>query len=156
MKKFNARILLMISSLLILTLIAGCGGGSGAKRPSGLNTTEVVQAFFDASKAGKLNEAGLYVAPDSTKNTQTVIKYVTGQEHAELKKSNLLSVKNVAQQGDYAVVLAALQEANTLKTTFKPVGMTRINNEWYIVEVGTIYQNAKYKALQQLMENIKF
>lgn len=155
MPRMDKRFLLVIATLLIVALTAGCGGGSGVQRPSGLAVDAVVKNFFDASKAGKLNEAALYVSPDSVNDTSVVIKYVTGQsELAELKNSNLLSIKKVAEQGDYAVVVATLQQTNSFKVTVKPVGLTKINGEWYIVDFETIYQNAKYKVLQQLLSNI--
>jgi len=152
MQKRKSKALLAVAMLLILALIAGCGGGSSAQRPSGLAPDTVVKSFFDAAKANKLNDAALYVSPDSVNDTKVVIKYVTGQSALnELKNYNLLSVKKVAQQGDYAVVLATLQETNSFKVSAKPVGLTRANDEWYIVEFDKIYQDAKYKVLQQLM-----
>lgn len=156
MQKINKRLLLAIAMLLIVAVTAGCGGGSGAHRPSGLAADAVVKSFFDAAKANKLNEAALYVSPDSANDTRVVMKYVTGQSAVkELKDSNLLSVRKVAEQGDYAVVMATLQpEANNFKVSVKPVGLTRVNGEWYIVDFDTIYQDAKYKVLQQLLANI--
>lgn len=152
MQKGKNKALLAVAILLILALTAGCGGGSSAQRPSGLAPDTVVKSFFDAAKADKLNEAALYVSPDSINDTKVVIKYVTGQSAIkELKNSNLLSVKKVAQQGDYAVVLATLQETNSFKVTANPVGLTRVDGEWYIVEFDKIYQDAKYKVLQQLI-----
>lgn len=153
MQKGKSKVLLVVAMLLVLALTAGCGGGSSAQRPSGLAPDTVVKSFFDAAKANKLNEAALYVSPDSVNDTKVVIKYVTGQTVLnELRNSNLLSVKKVAQQGDYAVVLATLQtEANSFKVSVKPVGLTRINDEWYIVEFDKIFQDAKYKVLQQLI-----
>ena len=152
MQKAKSKVLLTVAILLILALTAGCGGGSGAQRVSGLTPDAVVKSFFDSAKDNKLNEAALYVSPDSVNDTKVVIKYVTGQSALkELKNFNLLSVKKVAQQGDYAVVLATLQEANSFKVSAKPVGLTRVNDEWYIVEFDKIYQDAKYRVLQQLM-----
>lgn len=143
-------------ALLLMFIISGCGGGSKAQRPAGLDTDAVVKSFFEAAKANKMNEASLYISQDSLSDTKAVLKYVTGQSGVnELKNSNLLSVKKVAQQGDYAVVLATLQaETNTTKISVKPVGLTRVNNEWYIVDMDKILSDVKYKVLQQLLSNI--
>jgi hypothetical protein len=156
MKKFSLTMPAAAILLLIVALVAGCGGGSGAQRPSGLAPDAVVKSFYDAAKADKVKEAALYVSPDSVNNAKVVIKYVTGQAAiSELKNSNLLSVRKVAQQGDYAVVVATLQQqADSLKINVKPVGLMRINDEWYIVDNDQIFQDAKFKVLQQLMTNI--
>ncbi|MCX7780279.1 MAG: hypothetical protein N2491_05065 [Negativicutes bacterium] len=154
MQKKSTKWMIALLTLLILALTAGCGG-SGAHRPSGLAPDAVVKNFFDAAKANKMNEASLYVSPDSVSDTKVIVKYVTGQsEISELKNANLLSVEKVAERGDYAVVLATLQQTNSVKLSWKPVGLTRINNEWYIVDKDTIFQDAKYKILQELLAKI--
>lgn len=152
MQMTSKKTVLAITLLLLVALIAGCGGGSGAKRLSGLTPEAVVQNFVDAAKANKLNEAALYVSQDSVNDTKVVIKYVTGQSDIEqLKNANLLSLRKVAQQGDYAVVVATLQQANSLSITVKPVGLTRVDGEWYIVAFEKIRDDLKYQALKQLI-----
>jgi hypothetical protein len=147
--------LLAIGLVAILLIAAGCGGGSDAKRISGLSTEGTVKTFFDAAKAGKMNEAGLYVSPTSKANNQTVLKFITGQDAKQIKKANLLSVKPVSQKGNYAVVLATLQnQQDSMDLTVKPVGLEKIDGEWYIVDADQIYNDAKYNLLQQLMEHI--
>ncbi|MBP2651188.1 MAG: hypothetical protein H6Q74_2013 [Firmicutes bacterium] len=149
-------LMLVISMLVLSFLSAGCGGGSGAQRVSGLSSDSVVKAFFEAAKAGQLNQAALYVSPSSTNNPQTVMKYLTGQSGLnELKKSNLLSLKKITEQGNYAVVVATLQpEQNDLALTVKPVALEKMNGEWYIIDLDKIYQDSKYLLLQQLLNKI--
>mgnify|MGYP000960447949 CR=1 FL=1 len=156
MTKQIFRIMVIVSTLALTLFAAGCGGGSGVQRISGLSADGVVQTFYDSAKAGRLNEAALYVSPASTSNPSTVIKYLTGQGGLqELKTSNLLSLRKVAEQGNYAVVVATLQaEQNSLKITVKPVGLEKINGEWYIVDFDKIYSDAKYSVLQRLLSNI--
>lgn len=147
----------LMAILVMVALLAGCGGGgSAAKRLTGLAPDAVVQAFFDAAKNNRLNEAALYVTPDSRRDTRAVIDFLSGQNGlAELKQANLITVKKVAEQGNYAVVLATLQpEPNSFNLSVKPVGLEKIDGEWYIVDFNNIYENAKYKVLEQLLKNI--
>ncbi|MPM27925.1 hypothetical protein SDC9_74441 [bioreactor metagenome] len=152
------KLLLTVTMLLVVVVVAGCGGGSGsnAKRVSGLTPDGVVNTFFESAKAGDLNEAALYVSHDSKQSTQTVKNFLTGELGLDqIKDANLLSVKKVAEKGDYAVVLATLQDKQgSMKVTVKPVGLTKVSSEWYIVDADQIYSDAKYKILQQLLANI--
>ncbi len=155
MQKKSLRIFAIVSLLLILVVVAGCGGGSGAKRISGLSPEGVVKTFFDSAKNNKMNEAGLYISPASAGDAKTVVKFMTGGSGLEqIKKSNLMSVKLAGQQSDYAVVVASLQEQDSFKFTVKPVGLEKIDGEWYIVDFDQIYTDAKYKVLAQLLANI--
>ncbi|MBP2644630.1 MAG: hypothetical protein H6Q75_70 [Firmicutes bacterium] len=149
--------LMLVIGILVLSLVAaGCGGGNGAQRISGLSSDSVVKTFFDAAKAGQLNQAGLYVSSSDTNNPQTVLKYLTGQQGlAELKQANLISVKKIAEQGNYSVVLATLQsEQNSMALTVKPVGLEKINGEWYIIDLDKVYKDSKYLLLQELLKKI--
>lgn len=147
--------LIIASLLLILMLAAGCSGGTGAQRIPGLSADEVVKTFFNAAKNNNLNEAGLYVSPASKGDSQTVLKYMSGQSDlAQIQNANLIAVKQVTEQGNYAVEMVTLQTQNSLNFTIKPVGLEKINGEWYIVDFNQIYNDAKYKILQQLIANI--
>jgi hypothetical protein len=155
MFKRNVRILLAASLLLIVALVAGCGGGSGLQRVAGLSATETVTTFFDAAKNNRMEEASLYVSAASKSDPKTVVKFMTGQsELTQIKNSNIMSIKQVAQQGNYAALLVTTQEQNTFKINMKPVGLEKVNGEWYIIDFDQIYTNAKYKVLQQLLANI--
>lgn len=156
MKTKMLKLTAVLTLLAVVLLAAGCGGGDGAQRITGLSADGVVKTFFEAAKGGRLNEAGLYVAPSSASDPRVVIKYLTGKSGLEeLKNANLLSLRKAAEQGDYAVVVATLQtEANTLNVVIRPVGLEKINGEWYIVDFDKIYQDAKYRVLQQLLSRI--
>lgn len=156
MFKKSMKSLLAMSLLLVVLLIAGCGSsGAGLQRIAGLTTEGTVRTFFDAAKNNRMNEASLYVSAASKNNISTVMKFMTGQTGVEeLKNSNILSIKQIAQQGDYAAVVVTTQEQNTFKMTIKPVGLEKVNGEWYIIDFDQIYANAKYKVLQQLLTNI--
>lgn len=157
MGKNSMRNVLVISMLLVVLLIAGCGGGTetGLQRIMGLNTEDTVKTFFEAAKNNRMNEASLYVSTASKTNAQTVLNFMTGQAGMEqLKKSNILSIKQITQQGNYAAVVVTIQETNSFKITIKPVGLEKVNGEWYIVDADQIYTDAKYKILQQLLSNL--
>lgn len=157
MKKTWKTLLAVSMLLVILVAAAGCGGsGSSATRVLGLNADGVVKTFFEAAKAGKINEAALYVSPDSRSNSETVKNFLTGDLGLDqIKEANLLSVKKVAEKGDYAVVLATMQDKQgSMRVTVKPVGLIKVSGEWYIVDADQIYTDAKYKILQQLLANI--
>ena len=148
--------ILTVVSLLLLLLVSGCGGGqTQSARINGLSADGVVKTFFEAAKAGKYNEASAYIAPGST-NPKALIKYISGKpELDQLKKANLLSLKKVAEEGNYSVVVATFQTTdNSLSLAVKPIGLEKVNGEWYIVDFDKIYQDAKYRLLQQLISNI--
>ena len=102
-----------------------------------------------------MEEASLYVSAASKNNIQTVLKFMTGQTGIEqIKNSNIVSIKEIAQQSNYAAVVVTVQEQNSFKMTIKPVGLEKVNGEWYIIDFDQIYTDAKYKVLQQLLANI--
>ncbi|HWR44484.1 hypothetical protein [Sporomusa sp.] len=147
----------ILVAVLIMALLAtaGCGGGSDLKRPTGLSPEQVVHSFFDAAKGNRMNEAALYVSPTSIGDTQTVLKFVTGQSSSTIKNSNLLSVKKVAQQGNFVAAIATLQqEQNSLGIVIKPVGLEKINGEWYIVDYDQVFRDMKYQVLAQLLRGL--
>lgn len=152
----SKKLLTLLIILLITVGIAGCGGSQASiQRISGLAPTDVIKTFINAAQRNNLTEAGLYVSPASKNDPQTVLKYLAGQSDLTLiKNANLIAVKQVAQQGDYAAVLTTLQEQNTLKIIIRPVGLEKINGEWYIVDFNQIYTDAKYKVLQNLLQSI--
>ena len=156
MFKNNMKSLLAMSLLLVVLLIAGCGGsGSGLQRIAGLTPEGTVKTFFDAAKNNRMEEASLYVSAASKNNIQTVLKFMTGQTGIEqIKNSNIVSNKEIAQQSNYAAVVVTVQEQNSFKMTIKPVGLEKVNGEWYIIDFDQIYTDAKYKVLQQLLANI--
>jgi hypothetical protein len=66
-----------------------------------------------------------------------------------------LSVKKVAQQGSFAVVIATLQpDPNNFQLIVKPVGLEKINGEWYIVDTSKAMTDAKYQILVQLLAGL--
>ncbi|HML31654.1 MULTISPECIES: DUF4878 domain-containing protein [Sporomusa] len=149
------KVILVAMLMLALLVAAGCGGGSGVQRQSGLSPEAVIQNFFDAAKDNQMKEAALYVSPTSASDTKTVLKYVTGESSSTIKNSNLLSVKKVAQQGDYAAAVVTLQaEQNSMNVSVKPVGLEKIDGEWYIVDYDQALREAKYKVLAQLLSRI--
>ncbi|WP_371381643.1 hypothetical protein [Sporomusa aerivorans] len=147
--------LVLVAVLMIALLVtAGCGG-SDVKREAGLSPEQVIHRFFDAAKGSRMSEASLYVSPNSIADTKTVVKFVTGQTSSTIKYSNLLSVKIVAQQGSFAAAVATLQqEQNSLNLVIKPVGLEKIDDEWYIVDYDQALREAKYKVLAQLLSRI--
>jgi hypothetical protein len=61
----------------------------------------------------------------------------------------------VASNGDFAVVMATLQDGvNSTRITVKAIGLEKINGEWYIVDNNTIFRDAKYKTLLNLLNGI--
>lgn len=145
-----------LTLFLLVAVIAGCGGGSDLSRVKGLSSTAVVDTFFNLAKAGKMEEAGLYVSDSSRNNARAAAKFISGEAGLkQLKKSSLLSLQQVAAQDNYAVVAATLQEQGTLKVSVTPVGLEKVDGEWYIVDLEQIYQNAKYQVLNQLLKNVK-
>lgn len=155
MFKRNIRVLLTVSMLVLVILVAGCGGSSGGKRVPGLSATETVTTFFDAAKNNRMSEASLYVSDASKNDSKTVLKFMTGQSGIkEIKNANIVSIKQVAQQGNYAALVVTIQEQNSVKMSVKPIGLEKIDGEWYIVDFDQIYSDAKYKVLLQLLSNI--
>lgn len=147
------KLLMLVSFVIFAMAIAGCGGGPGAQRIAGLSPENVVRTFFDAAKNNNLNEAALYVSQTSKNDPQTVLKYVTGQTDVQqLKDANLLVVKQVAAQGDYAVVAATLEKSGSYQV--KAIGLERVAGEWYIVDFNQILNNAKYDILRTLLSKI--
>lgn len=146
----------MALTLLMLTIIIGGCGSSGVQRVAGLSTDGVVRTFVDLAKQNKLNEAALYVSPSSTADSTAVLNFMTGQDGlAAIKNATILSLNQVAQQGNYAVMLATLQqEPNSMKLIVKPVALEKIDNEWYIVDINKVYTDAKYSVLAQLLSKI--
>lgn len=148
----------ILAAVLITVLIvtAGCGGGGTAvKRQAGLSPEEVVHSFFAAAKGNRMNEAALYVSPASISDTQTVLKFVTGQSSTTIKNANLLSVKKVVQQGNYAATIATLQQGqDSVSIVIKPVGLEKVNGEWYIVDYDQAFRDAKYQVLAQLLKGL--
>jgi hypothetical protein len=155
MFKRNIRVVLAVSMLLLLIVVAGCGGSSGGKRVSGLSATETVTTFFNAAKNNHMAEAGLYVSSASKNDSKTVLKFMTGQSGIQdIKNANIVSIQQVAQQDNYSAVVVTIQEQNSFKMSVKPVGLEKIDGEWYIVDFDQIYHDAKYKILLQLLSNI--
>ncbi|MCE5286525.1 MAG: hypothetical protein LLG02_11860 [Pelosinus sp.] len=153
MLKKMARLVMMVSLFAFVVTLAGCsGGGQTVQRIAGLSPEDVVKTFVDAAKNNRLSEAALYVAATSKSNPQTVLKYVTGQTDVQqLKDANLLLVKQVVVQGDYAVVAVGLK-ADSYQV--KAVGLEKVAGEWYIVDFDQILNNAKYNILRGLLSNI--
>lgn len=141
--KLNLTVVLLL--LMSIFLIAGCGGGGGGATPRimGLAPEGVVKTVFDHVKADRMNDAKEYLAPNAA-GDKTVIQ--------EMRNSNLLFVKTLAQQGDYAVVVATLQPP-TGNLSVKPVGLEKINGEWCILDTNNIYNDVKYIILQKLLAN---
>lgn len=131
--------------LVFFFTLTGCGG-PGVARITGLSPDKVVQTFYDAAKSSKMNEAALYVASES--------RSAGTDELGSLQNMNLLSVRKVAEQGDYAVVIATLQQQNSINISVKPVGLEKKDGEWYIVDINSIYQNAKYSILASLLSKL--
>ncbi|SMC93522.1 hypothetical protein [Sporomusa malonica] len=150
------KFILVAVLIMALLVTAGCGGGGAKlKRQSGLSPEEVVHSFFDAAKGNRMNEAALYVSPTSIGDTQTVLKFVTGQSSTTIKNANLLSVKKVVQQGNYAAALATLQQGqNSLSIVIKPIGLEKVNGEWYIVDYDQAFRDVKYQVLAQLLKGL--
>jgi hypothetical protein len=143
MSKLKLNITIVVLLFVSIFAIAGCGSDA-APRIMGLAPDGVVKTVFDNVKADRMNDAKEYLAPN-TSGDKTVIQ--------EMKNSNLLFVKTVAQQGDYAVVVATLQQQNS-SLSVKPVGLEKIKGEWYILDVNNIYNDVKYSILQRLLAGI--
>ena len=70
---------------------------------------------------------------------------------ADLKGQKLIHVKEAASQGNYCVVVATLQGQDSFAVKVKPVGLEKINGEWYLVDINKIYQSAKYELLLKML-----
>lgn len=152
-KKYK-QILTVLAVIVALTvMLTGCGGGSDAQRIAGLSPEGVVKAFVTAAKTDKLAEASLYVSQATKTDPKTVSEFLANGLGG-LKDTNVAAVKIVAQSGNYAAVVVTLQQENTFKITIKPVGLEKINGEWYIVDNNQIYQSAKYSILAELLKKI--
>ena len=151
MVKKRFSVFFLFSILAITLLISGCSGT--AERVYGLEPEAVVKTSFADAKANKLAHAAAYVAPSALAdaNASEVTKLLTGFAVDDLKTVNLLSVKEVSVQGDFAAVMATFHQENTLKVSVKTIGLERIENEWYIVPVNRIVTNAKYHLLAELI-----
>lgn len=131
-------------------LIGGCAGT--AERERGLEPEAVVKTVFNAAKAKKLTQAAAYVAPSAlVDDVSSVTKMLTGFGVEDIRTANLLSVKKVSTQGDFAVVVATIHQENTLKISVKTIGLEKIEDEWYIIPVDRIVQDTKYRLLADLL-----
>jgi predicted small lipoprotein YifL len=147
---------LFLILVLFALVIAGCGKGPDLHRIPGLTPDKVVATFHDLAKNQKYAEAALYVSPTSLASIKGVSSFLKNDLGlSDALNSNLLSVKVIGSSGDFAAVLATFQDGvNSTKFTMKAIGLEKINGEWYIVDNNTIYQNAKYKILQNLLSGI--
>jgi len=145
MFKVKLHIATVLMLLISIFALVGCGGSAGNPRITGLTPDQVVKTVFNEVQANQMNDAKEYLAPNTSGDNASI---------ELMKKSNLLSVKTVANQGDYAVVMATMQQQNTTNFSVKPVGLEKINGEWYIVDVNNIYNNAKYALLQKLLSSL--
>ncbi|EGO64789.1 DUF4878 domain-containing protein [Acetonema longum] len=146
-------ILLMLAVFALSAVLGGCGGKKG-ERVLGLTPEGVISTAFKNAKEQNFRQAATYVSPDSLSGTKSVANLLAGMSGKEIKHTNLLSVKKVAQQGDFAAVIVTVQQEDSFKLNFQAVGLERINDEWYIVSNDQILENAKYRVLAQLLANI--
>lgn len=152
------KILSLVAVLIVFAgLIAGCGGGGAdLHRITGLTPEKVVTTFHERAKSQNFDEAALYVSPTSlaaVKGVGNFLKNDLGLTDA--LHSNILAAKVVGQSGDFAVVMTTLQDGvNSTKVSVKAVGLEKINGEWYIVDNNTVFRDAKYKLLQDLIDNV--
>ena len=145
MSKLKLHITTVVMLLVSIFALAGCGGGgAGAPRINGLTPDGVVKTVFNEVQTDRMNDAKEYLAPDTTGDNASI---------QAMKNSKLISVKTVANQGNYAVVVATMQQENSTNFSVKPVGLEKINGEWYILDVNNIYNNTKYALLQKLLNN---
>jgi hypothetical protein len=150
-KKIAYLGILLVAALFLL---AGCTPQNVAPRVPGLAADAVVTTFFDAVKNDRLAEAGQYVSPESLASHQ-VSRDLTGEDElSSLKGMNLLAVKKVTEQDNYAVVVTTLQQQDSMAMQVKPIGLEKINSEWYIVDMKKIYQQAKYQLLLKMLLSI--
>ncbi len=141
----------------VMALIAGCGGGgTSVHRITGLTPEKVVATFHDRAKDQNFAEAALYVSPTSLTAIKGVGNFLRNDFGlSDVVGSNLLSVKKIGENGDYAVVMATLQDGlNSAKISVKTIGLEKINGEWYIVDNDTVFRDAKYKLLQDLISSV--
>jgi hypothetical protein len=143
-------ILIILTALLGLTLLlGGCAGTVG--RDLGLEPEAVVKTAFEAAKKQRMMQAAAYVAPEALSEASAVTKLLTGFSVEDMKTANLLSVKKVSARDNFAVVVATIHQENTLKISVKTIGLEKIEDEWYIVPMDRIVQDAKYRLLAELL-----
>ena len=143
-------IVIVLTALLGLTLLLG--GCSGiVERERGLEPEAVVKTAFEAAKAQKMMRAVAYMAPETLTEASAVTKLLTGLSVEDMKTANLLSVKKVSVRGNFAVVVATIHQENTLKISVKTIGLEKIEDEWYIIPMDRIVQDAKYRLLAELL-----
>lgn len=153
MKQRTQKMVTGILFLMLLAVTAGCANQNVTPRQSGLSPEAVVSTFFQSVKNDRLAEAGQYISPEIAAN-QDVIKEFSGQDDLTvLQTATLLNVKKVTEQDPYAVAAATLQTADG-GVQVKPVGLEKINGEWYLVPINQIYQQAKYQLLLKLLLSI--
>ena len=144
----------MIILCLILFAVAAAGCGAGERR-AGLSPEGVVEAFYQSAKEGRIGQAALYIAPGTELETVDVARQISGlAQLRELRSTNLVDIRQVASQGDFAVVLATIQTQNSLRTSVKAVGLEWTDGEWYIVDSGRMLANARYRILADLFRRI--
>ena len=145
MSKLKLRLTTIAMVLVSMFLLAGCDGGAGAPRITGLAPEAVVRTVFNEVQADHMNDAKEYLAPNTTGDNDSL---------RTMKNSNLINAKTVANQGGFAVVLATVTQQNTSNISVKPVGLEKINGEWCILDINNIYNNTKYAVLERLLGNL--
>jgi len=145
MSKLKLHITAVVILLVSIFALAGCDGSTGAPRITGLAPDAVVRTVFNAVQTDRMNDAKEYLAPNTVGDNSSL---------QAMRNSTLLSTKTVASQGDYAVVMATMQQQNSTNFSVKPVGLEKINGEWCILDVNNIYSNAKFAILQKLLGNL--
>jgi hypothetical protein len=150
MRKFS-----LLSALVVVTffLLAGCSGPVAQRVPD-LAPDAVVKTVYDAAKNNRLTEAALYISPESLADSSPYSALTGQNDVTSLKNTNLLSLNQVTQQGTYAVVVATLQQQDSLAIQVRPVGLEKVGGEWYIVDMSKIYKEAKYQLLAQMLLSI--
>lgn len=145
MSKLKLRITTVVMVLVSMFALAGCDGGAGAPRITGLAPEAVVRTVFNEVQAGQMNDAKEYLAPNATGDNASL---------QTMRNSNLINAKTVANQAGFAVVMATVMQQNTSNISIKPIGLEKINGEWCILDVSNIYNNTKYAVLQRLLGGI--
>jgi len=145
MSKLKLRLTTIVMVLVSMFLLAGCDGGAGAPRITGLAPEAVVKTVFNEVQADHMNDAKEYLAPNTTGDNDSL---------RTMRDSNLINAKTVANQGGFAVVMATVMQQNTNNISVKPVGLEKINGEWCILDVNNIYNNTKYAVLAKLLGNL--
>lgn len=143
--------LFLLAVAALTLLLGGCSGT--VERVYGLEPEAVVKTAFDAAKARKYAKAAAYVAPDTLPEADAgaLTDILTGLGVEDIRTANLLSVKQVSEQGKFAAVVATIHQENSLKVNVKTIGLEKIEGEWYIVPMNRIVQDAKYRLLAELL-----